>query len=98
MAGAKNRAAPIPSINLVAKSDGKFAESPSPIPDSDKIRIPICEVFFGPQREDRIPAGIWKIPAPSKNEEVRKPMVGWSIPRSIAMSGNAGEMLNQLTV
>jgi len=77
---------------------GKLGEIPSPIPERERISIPSWDVFLGPQRVDRIPAGIWKIPAPSRNEEVNKPIVGLSIPSSKAMSGKAGEMLNQLTV
>src|SRR3989304_13481 len=98
MAGEKNNAAPTPSKNLESKRAVKLGEMPSPIPDRESKSIPSWEVFLGPQRADNTPAGIWKIPAPSRNDDVRIPSEGRSTERSEAMNGRAGEMLNQLTV
>jgi hypothetical protein len=98
MAGAKNSAAPTPSRNLEAIKIGKLGDNPSPIPERERRSIPSWEVFFGPQRAEATPAGIWNIPAPARNEAVRIPRDGRSTPNSMPIRKRAGEMLNQLIV
>ena len=98
IAGAKKSAAPTPSRNRNTIKTGKLGDNPSPIPESERRSIPSWEVFFGPQRAEAIPAGIWNIPAPARNEAVRMPSDGRSTPNSTPIRKSAGDMLNQLMV
>ena len=98
MAGAKNRAAPTPSKNRETIKTGKLGDNPSPTPDSDRTSIPSWEVFLGPQRAEAMPAGIWKTPAPARNDAVRIPSDGRSTLKSLPIRNSAGDMLNQLMV
>src|SRR5207245_4899928 len=98
MAGAKNRAAPTPNRNRATIKTGKLGDNPSPTPESERTSMPSWEVFFGPQREEAIPAGIWKIPAPARNEAVRIPRDGrWKL-KSLPIRKNSADIFNVLTV
>src|SRR5438309_11227128 len=59
------------------------------------MSIPSWEVFLFPQCAAMNPAGTWKNPAPSRDEDVITARPNVSMPRSVPMRGRSGVKLYQ---